>query len=396
MIRRLRLATGLVLFAYVATHLANHALGLVSLPAMDIGREWFLGLWRNPLGTVALYGSLLLHFALALWALYGRRSLRMPALEALQLVFGLSILPLLTAHAVGTRLGFEWFGFNDTYAPVLLNFWKLRTDLGVRQALLLVIVWTHGCIGVHLWLRLKPWFSRAAPWLVALAVLVPVLALLGFADGGREVQRYTEQPGWAESAIAAAHVPGAKERILLDHAVEDLLLVFAVSVLLTLFARQVRRINESGAGAVRVRYPDGRTVAVPRGYSVLEASRSAGIPHASVCGGRGRCSTCRIRVVGGLLSLPPASPEELAVLKRIGAAPNVRLACQLRPTNDLSILPLLPANATARDGFAQPDYLTGKEQEICVLFADLRGFTRLSERKMPYDVVFYLNRYLRR
>ena len=82
------------------------------------------------------------------------------------------------------------------------------------------------------------------------------------------------------------------------------------------------------------------------------------------------------------------------MLKRVGAAPNVRLACQLRPTNDLSVVPLLPPTATARDGFAHPDHVVGKEQEICVLFADLRGFTRLSERKMPYDVVFLLNRYL--
>jgi adenylate cyclase len=393
MIRRLRLVTGLVLFAYIATHLANHALGLVSLAAMDTGREWFLWLWRNPVGTATLYGSLLVHFGLALWALYLRRSLRMPALEALQLVFGLSILPLLTIHAVGTRLGFEWFGFNDTYTPVLLNFWKLRTDLGVRQALLLVIVWTHGCIGLHLWLRLKPWYSRFAPWLAALAVLVPVLALLGFADGGREVLRFAEQSGWVELAIAGAHSPKAQERVLLERTAEAILLVFAASVVLTLLARLLRRAYENRRSAVRIRYPDGRTVVAPLGYSVLETSRSAGIPHASVCGGRGRCSTCRVRIVGGLQSLPPASAEELVVLKRVGAAPNVRLACQLRPTNDLSIIPLLPATATARDGFAQADYLAGKEQEICVLFADLRGFTRLSERKMPYDVVFYLNRY---
>jgi adenylate cyclase len=308
-------------------------------------------------------------------------------------VFGLSILPLLTIHAVVTRLGFEWFGFHDTYTPLLLNYWKLRTDFGVRQALLLVIVWTHGCIGLHLWLRLKPWYSRFAPWLVALAVLVPVLALLGFADGGREVLRFAEQPGWTEQAVAAAHSPNAAERILLERAAEAILLVFAATLVLTLLARLLRQAYEHRRGAVRIRYPDGRTVVAPLGYSVLETSRSAGIPHASVCGGRGRCSTCRVRVVKGLKSLPPASADELAVLKRVGAVPNVRLACQLRPTNDLSVTPLLPATATARDGFAQPDYLVGKEQEICVLFADLRGFTRLSERKMPYDVVFFLNHY---
>src|SRR4029078_1039919 len=142
----------------------------------------------------------------------------------LQLAFGLSILPLLAIHVAGTRLGSEWFAFNDTYAPVLLNLWKLRTDLGVRQAVLLVIVWTHGCIGLHLWLRLKPWYSRFAPWLAGLAVLVPVLALLGFADGGREVLRSAAQPGWIEHAMAAAHAPGADERILLERTAEAILL----------------------------------------------------------------------------------------------------------------------------------------------------------------------------
>jgi len=36
---------------------------------------------------------------------------------------------------------------------------------------------------------------------------------------------------------------------------------------------------------------------------------------------------------------------------------------------------------------------TGEEREIAVLFADLRGFTRLAEHRLPYDVVFFLNRY---
>jgi adenylate cyclase len=68
-VRRLRLGTGLVLFTYVTTHLLNHALGLVSLAAMDAARPWFLALWRNPAGTLLLYGSLLTHLALALWSL---------------------------------------------------------------------------------------------------------------------------------------------------------------------------------------------------------------------------------------------------------------------------------------------------------------------------------------
>jgi len=91
--------------------------------------------------------------------------------------------------------------------------------------------------------------------------------------------------------------------------------------------------------------------------------------------------------------MPPPAPEELKVLQRVGAAPDVRLACQLRPVGDLRVTPLLPATAQARDGFRRPSYLTGSEREIVILFADLRAFTRLSEQKLPYDVVFLLNRY---
>jgi adenylate cyclase len=95
MVRRLRLWTGLVLFAYLLTHYLNHALGLVSLEALETGRLWFLALWRNPLGTLLLYGAILIHLGLAFWALYLRRRLAMPAWEAAQLATGLTIPPLL-------------------------------------------------------------------------------------------------------------------------------------------------------------------------------------------------------------------------------------------------------------------------------------------------------------
>ena len=35
----------------------------------------------------------------------------------------------------------------------------------------------------------------------------------------------------------------------------------------------------------------------------------------------------------------------------------------------------------------------GNEQQVTVLFADLRRFTALAEQRLPYDVVFFLNRY---
>src|ERR1041385_3942818 len=107
---------------------------------------------------------------------------------------------------------------------------------------------------------------------------------------------------------------------------------YAAAIALVFVARGVRLVREHHAGLITISYPD-REGRVPKGLSVLEASLRFNIPHASVCGGRARCSTCRVRVVSGRESLPPPSPREAFVLQRVGVAENpaIRLACQLRP-----------------------------------------------------------------
>ena len=131
------------------------------------------------------------------------------------------------------------------------------------------------------------------------------------------------------------------------------------------------------------------------GMSVLEASRAAGIPHASLCGGRGRCSTCRSRIGPASARVPQPSPEEERVLKRVGAPPNVRLACQLRPTSDLTVIPLLPPTIQSAESVLRPSSALASEQEIAILFADIRGSTKFSEHRLPYDVVFVMNEYFK-
>jgi len=392
-VRRTRLITGLVLLTYLATHLMNHSLGLISLDAMEWGRGWFLALWRNPVGTTALYGSLLIHFGLALWSLYQRRHLRIPLWEGLQLLLGLTIPPLLTVHAVGTRLTHEWFGVNDSYNLLVLTLWHASPLDGLRQAVLVTIAWLHGSIGLHFWLRLRPWYGRGAPIFLGCAMLLPVLALLGFSQAGHEVSNLiSRDPNWTERVLADARVPPRSQREILYRIDDAIIVSFAALVALTLLARGARYAYERRS-RIRIAYPNGREVSVPRNFSVLEASRFGNIPHASICGGRGRCSTCRVRVTHGFSALPVASAAEQKVLHRVGAPPNVRLACQLRPTRDLSIVPLLPASAQARDGYAQPSYLAGQERTIAVLFADIRTFTAIAEQKLPYDLVFLLNSY---
>src|SRR3546814_4290870 len=103
MVRRGRLISCLVLFTYCRTHLLNLVLGLVSLPALEAGREVFLAAWRPLPVTVLLYGSLLVHLALAYYAIFRRDSLAMPLLEALRYTFGVLIIPLAALHILATR-----------------------------------------------------------------------------------------------------------------------------------------------------------------------------------------------------------------------------------------------------------------------------------------------------
>jgi adenylate cyclase len=392
-VRRTRLATGLILLSYLSTHLLNHALGLISLDAMNDGRVWFLILWRNPAGTAILYTSLLTHFSLALWSLYQRRHLRIPLWEALQLTLGLSIPPLLSLHFVGTRMQHEWFGVEDSYSLLVLTLWHAQPWDGLKQATLITVAWLHGCIGFHFWLRLRPWYRRVAPIFLGCALLLPVLGLLGFTQAGHEVDNLVARnPDWIAQVVQQSNVPPRSQRESLYRLGDAIVATYVLAVILTLLARIARDIFERRS-RIRIRYPGEREVQVPRGFSVLEASRFAGLPHASVCGGRGRCSTCRIRVTDGLSKQPLPSTAEQRVLQRVGAPPNVRLACQLRPVENLSVTPLVPANAHASDGYAQPSYLAGQERTIAVLFADLRTFTGIAEQKLPYDLVFLLNSY---
>ena len=394
-VRRIRLAAGLVLVTFLTLHLANHALGLVSLGAMEAGRVWFLAVWRHPLGTALLYGALLTHLVLALYAVYERRTLRLPWWDLLRLVLGVSIPLMLAAHVVGTRLASAWYGIDDSYTRMVQIYWQARPEIGLKQAVMLLVAWTHGTIGLHYWLRLRPGYRRAAPWLYAGAVLLPVLALLGFADAGREITRLTADPQWLPRMQAGWRGPDPAQRAMLDFTASTILWVMVGLIALVIVARAARNVWERRTrGIVRITYADRRTdVMVTIGTTVLEASRRAGIPHASVCGGRGRCSTCRVKLVAGRSHAPAPREDEARVLHRIGAGDDVRLACQLRPTHDVTLLRLLAPTAGPRDALTPVTPLAGEEQEIAVFFADLRRFTSLAERKRPYDVVFFLNRY---
>jgi adenylate cyclase len=393
-LRQIRLVCGLVLFAYLVSHFLNHALGNISLDALAWGVHYHVLFWQFLPVAIIFYTAALLHAGLGIWALYQRRQFRWKAIEPLQLVLGLSIPMLLIAHVTGVRLGQTLFGQAKLYPQVLYGYWVVSPFRAWLTLSVLVIAWIHGSIGLYFWLRMKAFFKPAAPFLLAAAVLVPMLALLGLYQGGRSVARDSTRAEWRAANLSQDKVGTPEQQDMLDRIVGHLMIGYLGLIGFASAARGVRALKERRGGMISLSYGNGRTVRVPRGLSVLEASLRHQVPHASVCGGRARCSTCRIRVIGDCASLPEPSNREAFVLSRVGTGsdPAIRLACQLRPETDISFFQIFTPQ-TAAAGASGPSHI-GEERYLVSMFADMRGSTQLAEHRLPFDTVFVVNRFL--
>jgi adenylate cyclase len=261
---------------------------------------------------------------------------------------------------------------------------------------LLIIAWIHGCIGLFFWLRIKVSFKRTAPFLLAAAVLVPTLALLGLYQGGRNIIREGASAAWRAENLSPRNVGTPAQQTMLASIMDYFLIGYFGLIGLAVAARGARALHERRGGMITLSYGNGRTIRVPKGLSVLEASLRYRVPHASVCGGRARCSTCRIRVIGDCTSLPAPSQREAFVLDRVGADadPAIRLACQLRPEADLSFFQLFMPHAMSASAHASQPHRIGQERYLVSMFVDMRGSTRLAEKQLPFDTVFVVNRFL--
>ncbi|WP_051386770.1 adenylate/guanylate cyclase domain-containing protein [Bradyrhizobium sp. ARR65] len=393
--RQVRLVCGLILFAYLISHFLNHALGNISVEAMQTGVYYHTLFWRFLPVAVVFYTAALLHMGLGIWALYQRREFRWKAMEPLQLALGLSIPLLVMSHIVSVRLGRTLFDHEKLYPQELYAFWVGHPGKGLQITTVLLVAWTHASIGLHFWLRMKKFYSWAAPFLLAAAVLVPTLALLGFYQGGRTIIAESASPEWQDENLSARKVGTPAEGDVLDAVTDYALLGYLGLIGLSVLARGARELHERRGGMITLSYGNGKTVRVPKGLSVLEASLRHNVPHASVCGGRARCSTCRIRVIGDCSSLPEPSQREAFVLSRVGTAdPSIRLACQLRPTADLSFFQLFTPSTISANAHATYPARIGQERYLVSLFVDMRGSTQLAEHRLPFDTVFIVNRFL--
>jgi adenylate cyclase len=380
--RSARLWSGLILMAFVTTHLINHAVGIFGVNAISELQNMRVAIWRSWPGSILLYGALAVHVLLALRRALGRRTWRMPLMEAFQIVLGILIPLLLLDHVIGTRALSSAAGTDDSYVNVLRYLWPSHA---LMQAVALMVVWVHGIIGLYYYFRLRSWFkSLSVPFFVT-AAAIPMLALAGFVSAGREA---LTMPATNENWTAAQ---GSMHAMLQYTAWTSLAAVAAACMAFVVFRFVKARLSPS----VTVSYTGHGDTRAPSGLTLLEMSRLNGIPHPSSCGGRGRCSSCRVLVLSGDEKADPPSMLEKRMLDRIRAPRQVRLACQYKPKGDVAIRVLLSARNSSMQGMTAADSLEwGTEEELSVLFADIRGFSTIARNQIPADVFVLLNRVL--
>lgn len=383
---RARVISGLVLFVYVLLHFINIGLGIFSLELMEVFQDGRKLIHRSPPGTVLLYGAFLTHMGLALYRLARRRTLKMPFWEATQIILGIIIPLMLIEHILHTRMANDIFELRDEMGYLVGLIWD--TSSGWSQATLLLITWVHGCMGLHFWLRTQSWWRNSLPILISLATLIPAWALTGFMVQGRVQNAIMRNPETFPDFAERYNWLSPEAFAFLAERNTFLMSLFTALVCLALAIHVLRRyvINR---GAVPIRYVSGPEIKGQRGMTLLEMSRSNGVDHMALCGGRGRCTTCRVIIEEGSDLLHPPSPEEAASLAAVNAPPNARLACQLRPTEPATVLQVFRSDGRR----ARAHQSLGQERRMAILFLDMRSFTARTTGQLPYDVVFLLNRF---
>ena len=397
-VRHFRTISGCILFFYVFTHLLNHSLGLISLDTMEQGRTIFLRFWRHDILFYLLYGALSIHFLLGIYALSRRRSFQMSRKDWIRNFCAILIPFFLASHLSVTLWGSRFLGLNDSYTFMIISTYIFDPAGYIILGLMLLVVWTHGSIGIIGLIEFREFYSNHRGLFHGVIFGLPLLAYGGYIRASIELSETSKNsPITILEIISNSNfTPEIGEKIV---SLSDLLQFLVYPILLCLFVAFYffRNLLEKRFNSIQVQYTDGTSISVSKGSSLLEASHKAGRYHESVCGGRGRCTTCRVRVTSSLTELPKPNKIEQAVINRLEFDQSLRLACQLRPEANIEINPLIKlANKDKQNlRFSNQENLSGVEKETVIMFCDLRGFTSLSDSRMPFDVVFILNKYFK-
>ena len=385
-----------MLFAYLVSHFVNHALGNISMDALAAGVYLHTLFWQFLPVTIVFYAACLVHTGLGIWALYQRRQFRWKAIEPLQLVLGLSIPALIITHIVGVRLGQTLFGHEKLYPQVFYAYWIAWPYKMWLMFVVLIVAWVHGCIGLYFWLRMKAFFKRAAPFLLAAAVLVPTLAMLGLYQGGRTVVADSDDAEWRRDNLSPRQVGTMAQQQTLDQ--HHRLFPDRLS--------RPARTCPAGQGRARAaRAPRRHDQPVlrqrPDGPGAEGAERAGGEP------AQQRTPCQRLRRPRALLHLPHPHHRRLQRAARTLAARSLRARPgRRRRSVDPPRLPVAadrpisPSSSCSCRTRCRPirhasnPTRIGQERYLVSMFVDMRGSTKLAEKRLPFDTVFIVNRFL--
>ena len=209
--RQLRRTSGVILLVYIALHMLNHMLGLVSLDAAEAGLALSIVVWTSWAGTLMLYGAAATHGFLALRTLYLRRNWRAPPIEWLRLWAGFSMPALLIGHLVSTRVAATLHASQPSYARVVEGL--VASGAEGMQLALLAPGWLHGCLGIWITLRRYEAMRRFKALLIALAIAAPALSGAGFWRMRAEVTQHH-----AAAPVVAPDAQARERRDSLDQA----------------------------------------------------------------------------------------------------------------------------------------------------------------------------------
>jgi len=140
-----------------------------------------------------------------------------------------------------------------------------------------------------------------------------------------------------------------------------------------------------------------RVFPIEEGQTILDASLAVGIPHYHVCGGKARCSTCRVVVQEGGEHLSHPNKAEQILRRKKKFPENVRLACQTKGiSNDVKIQRII-RDETDLDLYVYGNHCenlqtVGEEKQMALFFLDIRNFTPFIEQHLPFDVIHIIRR----
>ena len=189
-----------------------------------------------------------------------------------------------------------------------------------------MLVWTHGSIGIIGLIEFREFYSKRRGLFQGLILGLPLIAYGGYIRASIELSEASQSnPITILELISNSNFTAEiGEKIV---SLSDLLQFLVYPILLSLFVAFyfIRNLLEKRFNSIQVQYTDGTNINVSRGSSLLEASHKAGRYHESVCGGRGRCTTCRVRVTSSLGELPKPNKIEQSVINRLNFDQSLRL-----------------------------------------------------------------------